>query len=261
MNRADPAAVGAAVAGAAVIEAEGLVVSLGGRDILRGVSFTLAAGRTLAVLGPNGAGKTTLLKTLATLLTPAGGELRVFGADPRRQAAAIRRRVGYVGHQTFLYPQLDAWDNLLFWARAYELTHPERRVEEMLTLVGLDSYAREPVRQYSRGMQQRLTLARALLHEPGLLLLDEPHTGLDRQAAALLDRVVQRQRAGGGAAVLTSHDAGRAIALSDEVLVLDRGRVALQSPSAAITMEKIEALAAGGRTGDGDGGGQGGRRP
>jgi len=227
------------------IAVQDLTVSLGGRDVLRGVSLGLGTGKVLAILGPNGAGKTTLLRVLATLLRPARGEVRLFGHDVRRDAVTARREVGYLGHQTFLYPQLSGWENLTFWARAYDIAARDRRVEEMLAVVGLEAYAHEPVRNYSRGMQQRLTLARALIHDPRLLLLDEPHTGLDRQAATLLDRVVRDWGRQGRAVVLTSHDASRALAISDQVLVLERGKVTLFVPSGEVGPEHLEAATAG----------------
>lgn len=223
----------AAFAGAATppaVSVRDLAVRIGRREILRGVSFDLDAGRALAVLGPNGAGKTTLLKTLATLLRPSGGRVTLFGLDTVVAVTRARRDIGYVGHETFVYPQLSGRENLVFWARAYGLNSPARRAAEMLSFAGLEAFADEPARGYSRGMLQRLTLARALVHDPRLLLLDEPHTGLDRHAAALLDRVVADWRGRGRAVVLTSHDWDRARSISDETLVLERGRVVPPAP-------------------------------
>ncbi len=221
------------------IKVKGLGVTLGGREVLKGLDFSLEPGRVLAVLGPNGAGKTTLLRTLATLLSPSRGEVALFGLDTRRAPVAARRELGYLGHQTFLYPQLDGWENLMFWARAYDLPGPARRVEEMLALVGLETDAREPVRHYSRGMQQRLSLARALIHDPRLLLLDEPHTGLDRKAGALLDGVVRDWGRQGRAVVLSSHDAPHALSMSQHVLYLERGRAARFAAAADVDPEAL----------------------
>jgi len=219
-----------------------LVQRLGGHEVLRGVSFEVPEGQVLAVMGPNGAGKTTLLRVLGTLLPPSGGQVLVGGCDVRRCGPDLRRRIGFLGHHTFLYPQLTGWENLWFWARAFGVARAGARIEEMLATVGLELFAHEPVRHYSRGMQQRLALARALLHDPPLLLLDEPYTGLDPEAAALLDAVIRRWGERGRTVVMTSHDPGRALAASDRVLVLQRGRVALLGFSRDLDARSLEEM-------------------
>lgn len=231
-----------AEAGRSAVAVRDLVQRLGGREVLRGVSFEVPDGQVLAVMGPNGAGKTTLLRVLGTLLPPTGGQVLVGGRDVRRCGPDLRRQIGFLGHHTFLYAQLTAWENLWFWARAFGLARAEARIEEMLAAVGLELFAHEPVRHYSRGMQQRLALARALLHDPPLLLLDEPYTGLDPEGAALLDAVIRRWREGGRTVVMTSHDPGRALAASDRVLVLQRGRVALLGLSGDLDARSLEEL-------------------
>lgn len=254
-GRTEPATKGPvpATRGMAVV-ARNLVLRLGSSDILRGVDVDLEAGQTLAVLGPNGAGKTTFLRVLATLLPATSGEVIILGHDPRRQAPSLRRQVGYVAHQTFLYPQLTGWENLWFWSRAYGVSNPAARIDTMLDLVGLDFFAHDPVRHYSRGMQQRLALARALLHEPSLLLLDEPYTGLDRQASELLDRVILDSRQRGRTVIITSHDLSRALAVSDRVVVLQRGKVMLQAAAQDVELGWLEAACgAPARRGGGDG--------
>jgi len=209
---------------AEAVRVRGLVQVLGRREVLRGVTLELAPGKVLAVMGPNGAGKTTLLKVVATLLVPTRGEVRVDGLDVRRQAAAVRGRVGFLGHQPFLYPQLTGWENLYFWAQLHGVKDPARRLAALLDLTGLSLFAHDPVRSYSRGMQQRLGLARALLHQPPVLLLDEPYTGLDAEAGEMLDRVIGEWRQRRRTVIFTTHDAGRSQTLADEVLWLDRGR-------------------------------------
>jgi len=228
------------MADGAAIAIRGLGVRQGEREILRGVTFEAPPGGVLAVLGPNGAGKTTLLRVLATLLPPTRGEVRILGLDARRDAVALRAGLGYVAHHTFLYPQLTGWENLWFWARAFGVPRAEERIRELLVEVGLELFAHEPVRRYSRGMQQRLALARALIHDPSLLLLDEPYTGLDHQGSALLDRVVDAWRKRGRSVVVTSHDLGRALAVSDRVLVLRRGEVVLFAASEDVEVSDIE---------------------
>ncbi|MEW6547075.1 MAG: heme ABC exporter ATP-binding protein CcmA [Bacillota bacterium] len=231
---------GAAVSRGAAVVVRDLVQRLGGHEVLRGVSFELRAGEVLAVLGPNGAGKSTLLRVLGTLLRPTRGEVLVRGRDVRRSGPDLRRSIGFLGHHTFLYPQLTGWENLWFCARAFGVSDPETRVKEMLGAVGLDLFAHEPVRHYSRGMQQRLALARALLHDPLLLLLDEPYTGLDPEAAGLLDEVIGRWREQSRSVVMTTHDLGRALSGSDRVLVLQRGRVVLLAPSRSVGASRLE---------------------
>ncbi len=238
-------AAGTAVTPEVAIRVAGVEVAFGETPVLRGVCFNLAPGRVLGILGPNGAGKTTLLKVLATLVRPTAGEAYVLGYDVRRSAAVLRRRVGYLGHQLFLYPELSGWENLWFWSRAYGVRDPRRRIPELLDLVGLEPFAHDPVRHYSRGMQQRLTLARALVHDPLVLLLDEPVTGLDVQAAALLDRVVRQWADRGRTVVLTSHDPARALAECDDLLVLRRGRAVLDAPARDLTLRRLDEAVTG----------------
>lgn len=240
MSMPEAAEAGKRWGGQPAVRVRDLAQRLGGVEVLRGISFDLLAGESLAVLGPNGAGKTTLLRVLATLLLPTRGEVLIDGQDVRRAGPGLRRRLGFLGHQSFLYPQLTGWENLWFWARVFGVSPPGPRVEEMLRLVGLEMFAHEPVRYYSRGRQQRLALARVLLHDPPLLLLDEPYTGLDRQAAFLLDGVIRAWRERGGAVVMTSHDWERALAGSDRVLALQRGRVALLAPSRRVDTNRLE---------------------
>jgi heme exporter protein A len=229
-------------AGRPAVVVRDLVQRLGGSQVLRGVSFEVPGGQVLAVMGPNGAGKTTLLRVLGTLLPPSGGQVLVGGRDVRRCGPDLRTQIGFLGHHTFLYPQLTGWENLWFWARAFGVARVGARVEEMLATVGLELFAHEPVRHYSRGMQQRLALARALLHEPPLLLLDEPYTGLDPEAAALLDEVIRQWAQRGRTVIMTSHDPGRVLAASDRVLVLQRGRVALLGLSRDLDARSLEEM-------------------
>lgn len=180
-------------------------------------------GERVAVLGPNGAGKSTLLRVLGTLLRPTAGELWVAGLSPRRHRALIRRRLGIVAHQTFLFGALTAMENLLFYARLYDVPKPRERAEQLLVRVGLAERAGTHARALSRGMQQRLALARALLHDPDLLLLDEPDTGLDQDGLALLAALVAERS--DRTVVLTTHHGERARALCSRAIVLERGRV------------------------------------
>jgi heme exporter protein A len=209
-----------------VIEARSLVKTFGLKPVLRGLNLHLEQGEFVALLGPNGAGKTTLLRILASLARPSLGDVRVAGHRLPGEAAAVRRILGVVSHQPLLYGDLTAEENLRFYARLYGLTDSRRRIDEILEMVGLDRRRRDRVREYSRGMQQRLAIGRAVLHDPQVLLFDEPHTGLDQEASAMLDGVL-RQVAGRGRTVLmTSHDLLRSADLASRIDILSGGVIA-----------------------------------
>ncbi len=217
------------------------------RPVLRGVTFSLPTGQTLALLGPNGAGKTTLLRILATLARPTSGVVRLAGHDVARAANAVRRHVGYVGHAPLLYDELSAAENLVFFSRMYGLKDGTRRAVELLERVGLSAKARERAATLSRGQTQRLALARALLHDPAVLLLDEPDTGLDDRGLSVLGDVLRERRAAGQTTVLATHAHDRALSLTDRVLVLNGGRVAHSGPAGALSIEGIATIYAGSR--------------
>jgi len=208
------------------IRATGLVRGFAGANVLAGVDLTVEAGELVALLGPNGAGKTTLLRVLATLLRPSGGVLALFGTDSRALAPAALRRIGYAGHDTACYADLTGAENLAFYAELFGLGDRAARVADALGWAGLEGAARRPVRTYSRGMHQRLALARALLHEPELVLLDEPFSGLDPDAAGRLVERLRTLRAAGVAIVLTTHDVERVATLATRTAILHRGRIA-----------------------------------
>jgi heme exporter protein A len=208
------------------IRAAGLVRDFGGVPVLTGVDLAVDAGETVALLGPNGAGKTTLLRVLALLLRPSGGRLALFGVDGATAPPALRRRIGFVGHEHGCYADLTPVENLAFYARVFGVPDAGARIEAMLAWAGLAAVARRPVRAFSRGMGQRLALARALLHEPHLLLLDEPYAGLDPDAVAALQERLAALAAAGTAIVLTTHDVERALPIATRVAILHRGRVA-----------------------------------
>ncbi len=178
---------------------------LGGRLALAGATLEVAAGEAVAVLGPNGCGKTTLLRCAAGLLKPSSGTVRIFGADPIAEPA-VRARVAYLGHELGLYEELSARENLVFFARLYGLEDGERRSDEALKDVGLHDRAGDRAGAFSRGMKERLALARLKLHDPDLLLLDEPTTGLDDRSVGLFLESVTAWQAAGKSLVLTTHD-------------------------------------------------------
>jgi heme exporter protein A len=223
---------------AAALECTGLVRRYGEREALGGVDLVLGEGRTLVVFGPNGAGKTTLLRVLATLLRPHEGTVRVLGSAIPDEDWAVRGRIGFVGHEPLLYRELSARENLRFHARLHGVS--ESRVAELLETVALAPRADEPLRTLSRGMVQRAAVARAVLHEPELLLLDEPYANLDPAAIELLAPLIGA--ASGRARVICSHDPGGGLAEADLVLGLRGGRPALLADAGSVSTEEIAGL-------------------
>lgn len=225
-----------------MIEARGMVKSFGLKPVLRGLDFTVEPGEFVAIVGPNGAGKTTFLRILASLASPTAGLVRIAGFPLPGAAAEVRRRLGVVAHQPLLYGDLTAWENLRFYGRMYSVSDLEARLESLLEMVGLWPVRDELVRAFSRGMQQRLAIGRAVLHEPRLLLLDEPHTGLDQEAAAMLDDLLKRVASQGRTIVMTSHDLARAHALASRVDVLAHGRMAASASTAQVSPAELVEL-------------------
>jgi heme exporter protein A len=220
------------------VELRGLVRHFGERTALSGITVQVPAGATLAVLGRNGAGKSTLLRILATLLRPHDGEVRVFGEALPRRAWAVRGRLGLLPHEPLLYRELSGRENLQYHARLHGVS--SERVSEVLAAVAMERRASEPVRLLSRGMVQRLAIARAVLHDPSLLLLDEPRANLDPAAAELVEPLIGRPA--GCTRVLTSHDPRAALAEADIVLALKDGRVAFTGPSGEFSDAQLHEL-------------------
>ena len=207
---------------------------------LRGVSLNVEAGTFLVVCGPNGAGKSTLLYILASLTRPTEGAVAVGGICPRTNPAAYRRQIGFVSHQTLLYENLTARENLLFFAQMYALPDAPVRIERMLERVGLAGKDDMLVRTMSRGTLQRLAIARALLHDPKLLLLDEPFTGLDIAAAERFNNLLDDYKHGGGTVVLTTHNVRLGMPLADRVAILVKGRIVFDKPAGGLKTEEVE---------------------
>jgi heme exporter protein A len=230
------------VSAAPALEARALEKWYGPLPAVRGISFSLAPGEFLTVFGPNGAGKTTLLRILCGAVRPTSGAVRVAGHAAGGDEGAWRGRIGLLSHQTFLYGGLSAAENLDFYARLYGL--PERRalVARALESVGLADRAGDRARTFSRGMQQRLALARTLLHDPQVVLLDEPYTGLDPHAAAMLRGVLGRLRDGRTTVVLVTHNLSQGLELADRVAVQVGGRWVSDEPRAAVDAAAFERV-------------------
>jgi heme exporter protein A len=230
-----------AEATAPAIALRGLRRDYGERPVLRDVSLELARGRTLAVLGPNGAGKSTLLRILATLLRPSAGTAEVLGAELPRQAWKARGRVGYLGHQPLLYRELSVRENLEFNARLFGIGDPEARIAALLARAGLERRGDELVRNLSAGMLQRAAVCRAILHEPELLLLDEPRSHLDLEAARGVEEMLAPGP--GMTRVLVTHEVERGLSEGDDVLALRAdGSVAYSGPAAGLSAGDARAI-------------------
>lgn len=208
-----------------MIAVHNLSKSFGPRIALSNVELQVRMGETVALLGPNGAGKTTLLRILATLSRPTSGTVTIAGVDLAKAGNEARRQIGFLSHRTLLYDDLTAEQNLAFYARMYDLPDAAGRITELLQRVGLLDRRHDLVRTFSRGMQQRLALARTLLHYPPLLLLDEPYSGLDPLVTQVLTGLLAELAGQGTTILLTTHDLNRGLALAQRVVVLSRGRV------------------------------------
>jgi heme exporter protein A len=222
-----------------VIEVRKLVKRFGPKVVLRGLDFCVQPGEFVALLGPNGAGKTTFLRILASLSRPSIGEVTLMGMRLPRQAGAVRQRLGVVSHQPLLYGDLTAEENLRFFGRMYGVVDLNHRIAEMLDLVGLTPRKGDLVRTFSRGMQQRLAIGRAVLHDPDIMLFDEPHTGLDQDACTMLDDVLRDVAARGRTVVMTSHDLARAVDLASRFDVISRGVIAASVQRAEIDSNNL----------------------
>ena len=249
----------------AMIELRKLTKAFGSKAALRGIDLRVEPGESLAIFGPNGAGKTTLIRILASLSRPTGGKVFIGGLDLATHADGIRRYLGVVSHAPLLYDSLTAEENLRFFARLYDLRNPAERIGQMLTQVGLASRRHDLVRTFSRGMLQRLAIARALLHDPQLLLLDEPDTGLDPQAAEMLHGLLVKlsgrreecEHGGEGervshsptpplsasrTIVTVTHSIERGLAIADRVVILANGRVVFQGETEGMNAADFRPL-------------------
>ena len=214
-----------ASAGSSAISAVGLRKDYGDRTVLRGVDISVPWGQTAVLFGPNGAGKTTLLRILAGLARPDAGDVHIAGLRMRRSGGRARTLVGFIGHQTLLYSDLTCRENLVFYAKLYGVDRPASRINDVLEQMNLADRADRRVCTLSHGMQKRLSLARAILHEPAVLLLDEPESGLDTDSVASLGDLLQDWSASGRSALLTTHSSEIGQAWADQALRLERGRL------------------------------------
>jgi heme exporter protein A len=206
------------------------------RPILQDLNFTIDSGEFIVLLGANGAGKSTLLKMLATLTTPTHGELYLFNQSYRAQ---LRRRIGLIGHTAMLYRELPAKENLVFFGKLYGVKNPSERADELLDWIGLSSRAQDAVKTFSRGMLQRVAIARALMHEPELLLADEPFAGLDAPSARVVEQMLTQLHGGGKTVILTTHDLNQGLELAERVMVLRQGRLVQDERASKLTSASL----------------------
>jgi heme exporter protein A len=202
------------------------------RQVIADLDLAIAGGSYLVLLGANGAGKTTLLNIMANLMQPSEGKLYLFGQHLRRSICEVRARIGLIGHQPMLYGQLTARENLMFFGKLYNIDHPAERTEQMLAAVDLSDRGDDPVATFSRGMAQRLAIGRALLHDPDLLLADEPFAGLDIASMQQVEELLARFHDQGKTIVMSNHEIADSLRIATRVIVLRQGRIILDQPTA-----------------------------
>ncbi len=222
-----------------MVEVRGLKKIFGLKPILRGIDLVLYPGERLALLGANGTGKTTLLRILAGLTRPSAGTISIDGLDGMHDIQQVRHRIGFVAHQPYLYEELTALENLLFFGRMYTVEHAQERARDLLQRVGLERRMQERVGTFSRGLLQRLAWARALLHSPHLLLLDEPETGLDQEGNVLIETLLVEHIGRGGSILFTTHQLEYALRLSESIVILRGGRMVYRSETAVLDIDKL----------------------
>ncbi len=227
---------------APAIALQGVTKRFGHLTALQSIDLKVPEGTSLALFGPNGAGKTTLLRLVATLGKPTGGRITVWGIDTRQDPEKARSGIGFISHQTLLYEDLTARENLIFYGRMYGLKNLNDRIDAALDAVGLRDRQTDRVRGFSRGMKQRLAIARSTLHRPAILLLDEPFTGLDTSARSMLGRMLQDLRREGRTIILVTHDLQQGAAMSDRFVILNHGRIGAQGNTADLSPEELETL-------------------
>jgi heme exporter protein A len=225
-----------------VIEVRKLIKRYGMKTVLYGLDFSVQRGEFVALLGPNGSGKTTFLRILASLSRPTRGEIHVAGFRLPGQAAAVRAHLGVVSHQPLLYGDLTSEENLRFFGSLYGVMGLKERITEVMQMVGLEMHRRDLVRTFSRGMQQRLAIGRGLLHDPDIMLLDEPYTGLDQKSSSMLDKLLRSVAAQGRTIVMTSHDLARAEVLATRFDILSEGVIAASTTRKQLRNSNLHAF-------------------
>jgi len=223
-----------------IISVKGLTRTFNDFLALRGVDIDINTGESVAVLGPNGAGKTTLLKVLSSAITSSSGDVFIKSNQLKNKNPEVRRYIGVVSHQTFLYQELTAYENFTFYCRMYDVPDKEQRIKEIVDKVGMTPRLHDRVSTLSRGMQQRLSIGRALLHKPEILLLDEPDTGLDWHSLSSLWDIIHNEDGINRTIIFTTHNLNRGCMLSSRVVIMNKGKIVGDLPSDKLDAENIE---------------------
>ena len=227
------------------VHIEGLHKSFGDWPVLWDLDLQVGWGECVVIFGANGVGKTTLLRILSTQARPESGTVTVAGYDLRRQAESVRRRVGVVGHQGFLYEDLTCQENLVFYGRLFGIDDIHQRVQAVISQVGLGRRSGHRVKTLSHGLQKRLAIARAILHQPQILLLDEPEGGLDQESLAMLGSLLSDWTQAGRTVIMTTHNIERGLAWADRLAVLQDGKIQFQQPGACLDFDQVQRVLAG----------------
>jgi heme exporter protein A len=232
-----------------MIEIKNLTKQADNKLILRGVDLSINQGETVAILGPNGAGKSTLLKVLATLIKPTSGHVKINGLDLKKDHTEVKKLFGYLPHASLLYDHYTPLENLVFFGELYGVKDVENIARELVKEVGLSFFINEPVKNFSRGMIQRIAIARAIIHEPKIMLLDEPHTGLDQGAISILNNVVLSMKEKGCTTLMVTHDFKQAAEICDRIIIVKNGKIAddfkINNKSLGLVSEKYQVLVEG----------------
>lgn len=223
------------------IEVNGLKKSFGNRLALRSIDLNIRQGESVVIFGPNGAGKTTLIKVLATIINPSSGKVIIKGFNLKDSAEKIRSQIGVVTHQTFLYNNLTVYENLEYYSRMYDVPEIKQRISEVASMVEMTSRLHDRAGNLSRGMKQRISIARALLHKPSIMLLDEPETGLDQQVISILWDILQREKEK-RTIVLTTHNLERGLKLCDRLIILNTGQIVFQGLTSSIDIMELTEI-------------------
>jgi heme exporter protein A len=230
------------VSGTLAFEARGITKSFGDISILKGINLSIGYGESVVILGPNGAGKTTLIKILATIMKPSSGEIVVHGLDLKNNAQSIRRKIGMVTHHTMLYGNLTAYENLKFYSCMYDVPRIEDRIQEIVAMVGMTDRLHSRIDTLSRGMQQRISIARALIHNPAIMLLDEAETGLDQESTSMLWGSFQSGEKERHSLILTTHNFERGLELGDRILILNRGKIVYEASRKDLNLSSLHEV-------------------
>ncbi|TET59784.1 heme ABC exporter ATP-binding protein CcmA [Candidatus Aerophobetes bacterium] len=225
-----------------MVEVKGIGRSFGNIVALEGIDLRVKKGEFLTIIGPNGAGKTTLIKILSTLMKPSSGEGRIAGFDLREEQESLRKNIGMLSHHTFLYENLTAHENLKFYGGLYEVENIEKEIKRVIGEVGLETRLYDTVRTFSRGMKQRLSIARSIIHDPSLLLLDEPYTGLDQWSERRFKNILRRFHEEGKTIIMTTHNLSSSLELGDRVIILSSGKILHEQEVREIDLEELERL-------------------